>query len=513
MKAESSIWLRTILMAAIALVTLALQGIGTLSLINGTMGDRDALKQRIAYWATVCSTAFSVTIYFLSRWFTKDIYWQWASSGSKAWAATPSLLSVRLAADLGGVTGVAMGLSMTIIALVSLVLNIWLTSMSEVAPYSFLSDPAPHTLSGIGGYNVNDTALEGLYWTNGAAVDGLVVQMPMGHLGQSQLAYYQDRYFWVPIFPSDQPATLLLHNLTTFSLTMACTRPAEAEVKIFRTPDDFINITAPCANFTLQGQRPLYNSWFLCRDKVNTRSTWTPFGTHMISYIIQANDRFSLGTPFWSQDKLTFYATKCVTNIDSWSVDTYISSYNVTRGRILSAVENNSLGISFLISRMLDGLGYFSLSSEDNGSGNSFRSPLWQYLVGWTHTTNTTDYNTWVASRLIAILTSTIDSSLISSNFTVTARLLEDSSIIHVNKVAVMAGIGLQAFVVGIIILLYICFRNDEYRADDLDLLLETHASKISDYGKDVEEKNASHEALLDADNLSDRYNNGDSSI
>ncbi|KAK5809431.1 hypothetical protein F5H01DRAFT_369311 [Linnemannia elongata] len=500
MKAESSIWFRTILMAAITLMALILQAIGTFGLVNGKIGDRDPLKQWIGYWATACSIAFSVTMYFLGRWFTKDIYWQWRSV-SETWAATPSLFSVRLTTDLGGVTGVAMGVSMTIVALVSFILNIWLTSMTEVTPYTFLSSPTPQNLSGIGGYNMDDGSLSGLFITGGAGFNELVVQMTMGYLGQSQLSFYNGRYFWVPVFLPEQPSTLLLQNLTTFSLNLTCTQLDSTDFKVVEASRG-LNITVPCTEFTIEPGRAMLNSWRMCRS--SKAGSYDPSPT---TYIVQANSRHYLGPPSWSQ-YARLYAIKCVTVIESWTVDAYISSYNTTRGQIVNAVQSNSRGnLPYsLISQIFDGLSHFSMTTSDNGSANGIRSPLWWYLVGWIQTSNTTDIGPWVANRLRTVLTSIIDSRFMSSNFTLTGQLLQESSIIRVNKVAVLAGILVQALLVVVIIGLYLCHCTGEYHADDLDLLLERHSNNNPNSTYKLVEIPSSSQVMLTDSPLSSRY-------
>lgn len=468
-------------MVAITLVALILEAIGTLGLVNGRIGDRDPLKQRIGYWATACSIAFSVTIYFLGRWFTKDIYWQWRS-GSKTWAATPSLFSVRLVADFGGLSGVAMGFSMTVVALVSFILNIWLTSMSHVSPYTFLSNPVPQNMSGISGYNTNGSMF--FTSTGGAAFRDIVVQMTMGYIGKSQLSFYEGRYFWVPVFLPDQPATLFLRNLTTFSLNITCTQQKSTDLVVVKAQSGY-NITNPCANFHIGGGRPMSNSWWMCQQNLVSDPAMPRFTPNPTTYIVQANSLYSLGPPSWSDDSnpefpLSLYATKCITVIESWTVDAYISSYNTTRGQIQNAVQGNSsetLHVDIFMAYLFDGLSFFSMTTDDNDRGQGTRSPLWKYLVGWTQTSNITDISPWVANRLRTVITSIIDSSLITSNFTVTGQLLQESSIIRVNKAAVMAGILMQAMLVTVIMGLYLCYRTDEYHADDLDLLLEKRSN------------------------------------
>ncbi|KAF9426606.1 hypothetical protein BGZ94_006273 [Podila epigama] len=473
MKAESSIWFRTILMAAITLMALILQAIGTFGLVNEKIGDRDSLKQWISYWATACSIAFSVTMYFLGRWFTKDIYWQWRSV-SETWAATPSLFSMRLMVDLGGVTGVAMGFSMTIVALVSFMLSIWLTSMTEVAPYTFLSSPTLQNLSGIEGYNMNDGSFRGLFSTGGDGFKSLVVQMTMGNLEQSQLSFYNGRYVYVPVFLPEQPSTLLLKNLTTFSLNITCTQLYPTDFSVVRNLGQLM-FTVPCGLFTIQPGRGMSNTWQMCQIWKGT--LWDPSPT---TYIVQANSLHYLGPPSWSQgENVNLYAIKCVTAVELWTVDAYISSYNTTRGQIVNAVKSNSdVSLpSLLFSRIFDGLHHYSQDTWENGSGAGYRSPLWRYLVGWIHASNTTDIGPWVANRLRTVITSIIDSELMRSNYTLTGQLLQESSIIRVNKVAVLAGILVQALMVAVIIGLYLCYYTGEYHADDLDLLLERHSN------------------------------------
>ncbi|KAI9238990.1 MAG: hypothetical protein BYD32DRAFT_435234 [Podila humilis] len=120
-------------------------------------------------------------------------------------------------------------------------------------------------------------------------------------------------------------------------------------------------------------------------DPVMPRLTPNP-----TTYIVQANSLYSLGPPSWSDDSnpefpLSLYATKCITVIESWTVDAYISSYNTTRGQIQNAVHGNSsetLHVDIFMAYLFDGLSFFSMTTDDNDRGQGTRSPLWKISCG-----------------------------------------------------------------------------------------------------------------------------------
>ncbi|KAG0219872.1 hypothetical protein BGW41_008140, partial [Actinomortierella wolfii] len=214
---EGSLAVRLTLFGFIVFLVITSQLAGLSSkVIDGYMGGRDELKQRIVYWATGCSIIHGVMLYFLARWFTKDLAWHWDFKDlHHLWGLSPSVSSVMVAFRVRAPSIIVIAFILTFIAIFAMFINLWLTSATFITSHNFQSPFNNITLKDIPWMKEDNFSFG---YQDASVFDSFVQQGSIGNLGILQLTPYQGRYFWAPIFQADKPTDIFIENVRGFSI-------------------------------------------------------------------------------------------------------------------------------------------------------------------------------------------------------------------------------------------------------------------------------------------------------
>ena len=465
------------MMVVIAGLCMVCQGLGLSSIVHGKTGVVDELKQRILYWAVVCSTLYSVAVYFMSRWFTKDMYWKWRHSDM--WGLSPTFKSISVVKRVKGLGGVLLGLSLTGLFVISLGLNTWLASLAKI-----------HPVVAYGQYNVTIIRSTDVNPKGYSLLTGDVQQISMGSVGVRELTPDEDgRYIWTPIFVYGAATTLDVDNIEVYRLTPRCETLEQGDVPIVALRN---NVSDPSStigqwNVTVGGNTLEVHS----RDKANTWKTWTTINsTRQLSedyyqnstlYFLQIRWNKAFGEPLATldnnvSDPAYVYAAKCSFMVETGFASGYLDSYKPIRFEMRNFTLGKATdpdaafawrGIANTIVASLD-----SADTLNNGI-SGYHAPLWRWMMGYDDIAPSVD--TWMDKKLASLIGYVLTErfSYVGTSDIMAWRTLE-VSMIDVNEEMLWIGIILQiAFLSAVVSIYWIYRRNGlEWRSDNLNYIV-----------------------------------------
>ncbi|KAF9108253.1 hypothetical protein BGX27_008417 [Mortierella sp. AM989] len=495
-----SLRLRLFLFSLAWTLAASVQLAGLSDIINGWTGESNALKQRVAYWATACTVLNGVPVYFLAKWFTKDLVWHWQTNHWKElWALEPSVTSFSI-----GLFHVRMPLmiiftfALTLISITSITTNIWLTSSTYIVAHNVYGSPQMFTFMDL------PTPDEDFRFADsgGVAFQTMVTQSGTGAIKLIKLTPYNNKYFWSPFLSPDIiPQTIKVENMKAFSVEPKCTLLSAAELGVTYNQTiswrmDF-NFTIEDHAFSIPGARGKRYYWGLEAQIYNTEfNSTSPRGMTVYNVITSRYRDFGKPSFIFSNLMTSYvYATKCDVRVEWWNATGTINSFKPQRLDITDAVKTSEWdGVMPIVRSVYDyGLSKYTKSHSGIQDSTSYnmKSPLWMWMMGLSYarykkgsvdevlsddtTHPNTTYATWVELKLSEIIGATLTTSttaVMPRQFLGTEVM--DTWILIVDLGRIIGGLAIQATLFWIPIVIYIMkHKAGVFYGDDIARLLD----------------------------------------
>ncbi|KAF9161974.1 hypothetical protein DFQ26_003987 [Actinomortierella ambigua] len=457
---EESLSTRLGLFGVIVLMVVTLQLVGLSDkVIDGYMGNRDDLKQRIIYWATACSIVHGAMLYFLARWFTKDLVWHWDSKDLRhLWGLAPSLSSILVVFRIRAPSIILIAIILTLIAIFAMVINLWLTSATSILPYNYQEPSANITLLDIP-WKEEDNINFG--YQDGSIFDSFVQQGSIGNLGKWQLTPFQGKHFWAPILQSSQPMDVYVEKVRGFSVTPLCRQMTNIELGTpLSSPigfDDNRTVSLGPFNATIPKGRAHAQYWGFYAD--GNQAFDRDDQEYVTVYSLMTTSRLDFGPPtfqmIYSDSPNYAYAVTCNVTAEAWNITGYINSYTPQRlYNIQSVVRLNDSGATYLwwTLRGMDRWTKTTMAQKSDNEGRGLLSMMWMWMHGRKYADQDIEVPllnipiaNWTTQKLTEIVAATLNTNTATVQPHVAqGALLVETSIIQVSLAKLIGGLAFQ---------------------------------------------------------------------
>ncbi|KAG0203381.1 hypothetical protein BGX28_004304 [Mortierella sp. GBA30] len=495
-KFEMPLLSRLLMFSVIVVLMSTSQLLGLSSLLNGSTGERDPLKQRLAYWATACVVLNSLMLFCLARWFTKDLAWHVDSRNFRhIWGMSPALSSLLVVLRVKSAPFILLGFSLAFISLVSFVLGLWLMSAIEIAPYSYTPTIGTVTLMDMPYGNAdNDVSfmVEG-----GRIYHSFVQQGSVSNLGKIPLSPYQDQFLWSPFLVTSAPSTVYVENVNGIAFKPSCVQLNATALNLaprISSTNNPVNFTVAGQKVSVPGLRGRDQFWTFL-----TTSDWP----HPTVHNIMTSQTGLLGMPSFYIDDMQFtdnqsqnltraswvYVASCNFTQRDVNVTGYINSYKPDRLTVVSMTDLGTKNMSGTIAAILEGLDAWTKSPIATAFDDVYLglpSQMWMWMHGQEYnkpkieTLNTT-INSWTETKLTELVSATLTTSTVAIfPRNVTGATLVDTSIMIATPWRILVGLMLQLTFVVVAVAIYLSSRaSSTLRSDDITLLLPKDAMPL----------------------------------
>ncbi|KAF9976991.1 hypothetical protein BGZ73_007297 [Actinomortierella ambigua] len=487
---EESLSIRLTLFGIVVLLVVTLQLVGfSDKVIDGYTGSRDDLKQRIIYWATACSIVHSAMLYFLARWFTKDLVWHWdAKDLHHLWGLSPSVASILVVFRVRAPAIILIAIILTLIAIFAMVINLWLTSATAILPHHYQVPTTNITLMDIPWMDEDNINFG---FQDGSIFDSFVQQGSIGYLGKWQLTPYQGKYFWAPILVVDQPTNVYVENVHGFSVDPVCRQMTNTEI---RQPPS-INIvydesrTLPLGPFnaTITGPRGYSQFWGFYAD--GEQAFDRDDQEYVTVYNLMTSSRPEFGPPTFVTVRGNYtryaYAVTCNVTAEAWNITGYISSYTTQRLYNIQSVKRLDVSMPTYLWWTMRGMDRWTkttMALKNDNEGRGLLTMMWMWMHGQRYVDQDIEpplinvpIANWTAQKMTEIMAATLNTNTAAIQpHAVHGALLLETSIIEVNAAKLIGGLLFQLAYVSLAVGLYITKRTNKlYRSDDITHLLK----------------------------------------